>query len=212
MLQILFRECSKKKLYFRPSWNFTTEDGSKNIPKIIQNFVIIEGTNALNIIQPSILKKSIPIARLEGCKVEVFQLESVTICTVEENDWNYYATVTELLEPWIKAAEKCTIVSLQSAYKYKSEELPESCLIRSINSDLSDVKALEVPNFITGVSAGVGSFRKILDLPFSCYIVYADLFDVITIRTILDLLKRLKVPVDNSIALKPLHLKSDMYM
>lgn len=125
---------------------------------------------------------------------------------------NYFATITELLEPWIKAAEKCTIISLQSTSEYKAEDVPESCFIRAINSQFKDLKSLDPPNFITGVGAGVGTFRKLNDLQFACYIVYIDLYDVLSIRTVLNLLKRLQLPHDESIKLKSLHHKSDLYM
>lgn len=127
-------------------------------------------------------------------------------------DLNYFATITELLGPWIKSAENCVIISLQSTSDYKAEEIPESCVIRSINSRFSDIPRLEVPNFITGTGAGVASFRKIHELPFSCYIVYIDLFDVFSIRSVLKILKRLQLPYDESVPLKPLHHKSDLYM
>jgi len=196
----------------RPSWIYCNEEGKAPVIQSIKNFIIIEGVNALNVVHPSILKKTSPIARLDGHKVEIFQLETSTFCVVEEKDLNYFATITELLEPWINATENCTIVSLQSATEYKAEEVPESCFIRAINSKFTDVPALEAPNFITGVGAGVGTFRKISSLSFSCFVAYIDLYDVFSIRTILSLLKRLGLPHDDSVALKPLHHKSDLYM
>ena len=163
-------------------------------------------------VHPSVLKKTAPIARLEGHKVEIFELKNSTVCVVEEKDLNYFATITELLEPWIKASENCTIVSLQSSSDYKGEDIPESFFIRSLNSQFKDVQALEAPNFITGVGAGVGTFRKINNLPFSCYVVYIDLYDVFSIKAVLNLLKRLELPHDESVTIKPLHHKSDLYM
>lgn len=137
---------------------------------------------------------------------------STVVCVVEEKDLNYFATITELLEPWIHAAETCSIVSLQSSSELKSEELPESCTIRGINSKFSDIAPLEAPNFITGVGAGVGTSRKMNSLSFSCYVIYIDLYDVFAIRAILSILKRLELPVDDSVVVKPLHHKSDLYM
>lgn len=187
-----------------------SEDGKPD--EKIENFIIIEGTNALNVVNPTILKNASPVAKLDGHKVEVFKVQNFTVCVVEEKDLNYFATITELLEPWIKEAENCTIVSLQSLSEYKSEELQESVVMRSINSQFEDIAALEVPNFITGAGAGVGTIRKLHDLPFSCFIAYVDIFDVLAIRTVLNLLKRLGLPHDESVPLKPLHHKSDLYM
>lgn len=98
---------------FRPVWKYSDENGQSKIPAKIPHFIIIEGNNALNVIQPSILKKTVPMAKLEGHKVEVFQLGSFTVCVAEEKDLNYFATITELLEPWIKSAENCTMVGLR---------------------------------------------------------------------------------------------------
>jgi hypothetical protein len=175
--------------------------------------VVVEGLNAINVIRPSILKKSPPVANLKNHKVEIFTIGEFTICVAEEKDLNYFATISELLEPWIKAADNCIIMSLQSITEYRaSQQQPESCFIRSLNSQFSDILPLEVPNFITGVSAGVATLRKIHDLKFSCYITYIDIYDVFAIRTVLDLLKRTGLPHDDTIPLKPLNHKSNLYM
>lgn len=200
----------KIALCFRPIWLWNIEDGKPE--ESIQNFIIIEGHNALNVINPSILKNKSPIAKLDGHKVEIFKVGDFTICTVEEKDLNYFATITELLEPWTSVADTCTIVSLQSISDYKAEHCPESCFVRSINSKIGDFPPLEVPNFITGVGAGVGTSRKINDRTFSCFVVYVDIYDVLAIRTILNLLKHLELPHDESVVLKALHQKSDLYM
>lgn len=199
-------------LYFRPSWKYRSEDGKPLPDGSIKSFVIIEGTNALNVVYPSILKNHIPVAILDGHKAEIFQFGCTTVCIVEEKDLNYFATITELLEPWIQSAETCSIVSLQSSSEYKADDLPETCTIRGINSKLSDIAPLEAPNFITGVAAGVGTSRKMSNLPFSCYVIYIDLYDVFAIRAILGVLKRLDLSVDDSVIVKPLHHKSDLYM
>lgn len=196
----------------RPVWMWSSEDGKPPVDVKIQNLIVVDGTNALNIVNPSILKSKAPFAKLDGHKVELFQIEDFVVCVVEEKDLNYFATITELLEPWIKAAVHCSIVSLQSCSEFKSEEIPESSIIRSINSNFSDIPRLEVPNFITGAGAGIGTMRQMLDLPFSCYIIYIDLYDVFSIRLVLNLLKRLQLPHDESVPLKPLHQKSDLYM
>lgn len=182
--------------------------------KQFKNLVIVDGLKALDVLQPSVLKKVSPIASLKGHKVEIFNIDDGTmLCVVEELNLNYFATITELLEPWIMHAENCYIISLQSASEYKSDTAPETCLIRSIGkSDFDDVQKLEVPNFIAGVGAGVGTFRKIQNLPFSCFIIYIDIYDTVAIETILKFLKRVNVNYDESVKLRPLHLKSDLYM
>jgi hypothetical protein len=147
--------------------------------------------------------------------VDVFVVgdNEFTICVAEEKDLNYFSTITELLQPLIKSAESCTIMSLQSTTEYRaSQQQPESCFIRSIASKFSDITPLEVPNFITGTGAGVATFRKLLDLQFSCFVVYIDIYDVIAIRTVLELLKRIGAPHDETIPLKPLNHKSNLYM
>lgn len=160
------------------------------------------------------LKKSPPVASLAGHKVEIFNIDKdLILCVIEENNLNYFATITDLLEPWTKNAEDCMILSLQSISEYKSENLPDNCVLRSIGkSQLTDVQLLEVPNFITGVAAGVGTIRKISELPFSCFVIYVDILDVVAIQTILRFLNRLGLQHDESAKLRPLHLKSDLYM
>lgn len=179
-----------------------------------KNFIIVDGMKALDILQPAVLKKTPPVASLDGHKVEIFKLDDdLILCAIEENNLNYFATITELLEPWITKADKCMVLSLQSISEFKSENLPESCVIRSIGkSHLNDVQLLEVPNFITGVAAGVGTFRKINELPFSCFVIYVDILDIVAIQTILKFLQRLGVNYDKTVKLHPLHLKSDLYM
>lgn len=196
----------------RPVWTFSSEDGTPPVGEKIKNFIIIDGNNAFNVVYPSIIKKTSPYAKLAGHKVEIFQIDNFTVCVVEEKDLNYFATITELLKPWIESAENCSIISLQSISEYKADEVPESCIVRAINSQLKDIQALQAPNFITGVGAGVGTWRNLNNLPFSCYIAYIDIYDVFSIRTVLNILKRLNLPHDESVVLKALHHKSDLYM
>jgi hypothetical protein len=200
---------------FRPTWKFNNELNQNEFPtSSFKNFIIVDGLKSLNVLQPSILKKISPVASLIDHKVEVFKIDNDTIlCAVEEINLNYFATITELLEPLIMNAENCKILSLQSASEFKSHEVPETCLIRSIGKSVfDDIKQLEVPNFITGVGAGIGTYRKIQNLPFSCFVVYIDIFDIVAIETILKFLKRLGINYDESVKLRPLHLKSDLYM
>lgn len=206
-------------IYFhthRPTWKFHNESNQEQFPQSsFKNFIIVDGAKALDILQPSVLKKTTPVASLTGHKVEIFNIDHdlMILCVIEENNLNYFATITELLEPWIMKAEKCLMLSLQNISEYKSKNLPESCVIRSIGkSHLSDVINLEVPNFITGVAAGVGTYRKINELPFSCFVIYVDILDVVAIQTILGFLQRLGLKYDESAKIRPLHLKSDLYM
>lgn len=197
-------------MYFRPSWKWCNEHGKPDVPETVKHFVIIEGHNAMNVLKQSILIAS-PIAQLPNHKVEVFLVGEFVICVCEEKNLNYFATITELLEPWTKAAENCTIVSLQSLTEFKTDTAPESGLIRAINSKFSDIPALETPNFITGAGAGVGTMRKINNMPFSVYIAYIEIYDITAVKTILGLLTRLGLPSNEGALLRPLHYTGDLY-
>jgi len=195
-----------------PTLKWHNEDNKASYPANVEHFVIVEGTKAVDVINPSLLKNSAPIAEVAQHKVSIYELPGFTLCVSEEKDLNYFASITDLLKPWLDKAKLCSIISMQSISEYKTDADLDYCTIRSINSQFKDIPKLEVPNFITGVSAGVGTLRKVLELPFSCYVVYVDLLDVFTIKGVLNLLKRIGLVGDESVTVKGLHHKSDLYM
>ncbi|CAO1405874.1 unnamed protein product [Diamesa serratosioi] len=183
-------------------------------PKDLKNFVIVEGVNALNIINCPILNSKSSIVEILNHKVSLYEFseQKLIICVAEEKDLNYFGVITELLKPWIEIAENVNCISIQSLSEYKHKDQQEGCLIRGIKSNLKDVPELEVPNFITGLSAGIASYRKFKSLSYSVYVAYVDIFDIFSVKAILDLLKKLKLPYNENVKIRALHQKSDLYM
>ena len=184
------------------------------MPKDVKNFVVVEGINALNIINCPILNSKSSIVEILNHKVSLYEFpeQKLIICVAEEKDLNYFSVITELLKPWIEIAENVNCVSIQSLSEYKHKDQQEGCLIRGIKSNLKDVPALEVPNFITGLSAGIASYRKFKNLSYSVYIAYVDIFDIFSVKAILELLKKLELPYNENVKVRALHQKSDLYM
>lgn len=145
-------------------------------------------------------------------KMEIYKLNNTVLCIAEENDLNYFSSITELLSDFIKVSTECSIISLQRIMDFKAIQMPKSCHVTSYNSKFSDIPALESPNFFSGISAGVATRRHLINLPYSCYTVYVDIYDVVSLKIILELLKRIGLSYDEKISLRALHHKSDLYM
>lgn len=189
-------------------------DDKVTLPKELRNFVVVEGVNALNIINCPILNSKSSFVEILNHKVSLYEFpeQKLVICVAEEKDLNYFSVITELLKPWIESAESVNLVSIQSLSEYKHKDQQEGCLIRGIKSNFKDIPALEVPNFITGLSAGIASYSKFKHLSYSVYIAYVDIFDIFSVKAILELLKKLELPYNENVKVRALHQKSDLYM
>lgn len=152
-------------------------------------------------------------------KASVYEIgNDIVLCVIdEEKDLNYFSTLTELIDSnFLQEVKECVLISLQPLSEFKAERKPESLIIRSIMQSknvFNDIQALETPNFISGVSAGIAtklSMNK--NFPFSCFAIFVDIFDEISIKKILTFLKRFGISYDESVKIKALHHKSDLYM
>lgn len=179
----------------------------------MKNLIVIEGNSALNIINHPILKNKTPLCQINNLKISLFDLakhETVVVVS-EEKDLNYFASATFLLQKWIEVADNVVGLALTPKAEFKGIKTIESCFMRGINSKFEDIKPLEVPNFITGVLAGVATYRKYKDLPYSCYVHYHENYDIITIKEILNFLKKLGLPCDDTAKIRSLNYESNLY-
>lgn len=194
---------------YSPQWKWTGEV-MKAIPKY-ERLIVFEGINSLKILQTYVLKNCRPLCSSRSLKL--FELENnELVCAAEEQDVNYYSSMAELLNEFQKSAKECLIISLQSSSEYKTEERVQECTIRGINSKFNDIPSLQAPNFLTGIAAGVVSQRIMDKSPFSAHVIYVDFYDEQAIKVILNHLKRINLQFDESVKIKPLHHKSDLYM
>lgn len=184
---------------------------AEKYPEKIKNLVIIEGNKALNLINVPVLNKVAPICQIESLNISIYELPDTTVIVSEEKDLNYFASATVLLEKWITAAENITGISFQSKTEYKGKKTSEVCFFRGINSKSPEIPALEAPNFITGLVAGICSFRKFKKSQFSSYVFYTETFDVITIRKLLEFLKRLGLSYNEKAEIRSLNQQSNLY-
>ena len=201
---------------YRPVWKWNNEDNKEQFPTKLSTLVVIDGLNALNIINLPILKKKAPICELDGAKISIYDFPELdlAICVSEEKDLNLFSVSTDLIQNWLDKADKVIGISIQSKSEFKGvdRDSMDACFTRALRSSLKDVKPLEEPNFITGVVAGASTYRNFKNLPFSCYIFYVEIFDVLSIKFILNFLKRLDLPYDDKVTIRALHQKSDLYM
>jgi hypothetical protein len=213
----IFVQChvyKKPSLFSRPEWKWTDAEkgGSSSIPSDINRFIIVEGTNANKILTTYVITKNKqPLCTSRN--TSVFELENRDyLCVAEEQDLSYYAMITELLSEFQKSAKECIIISLQPSSEYRTDKIPDGCIIRGINSALADIPQLLAPNFITGIGAGVASKRAMYGQTFVCYVLHVDIYDQQTVKTVLQHTKKIGLCYDETIRIKPLHHKSDLYM
>lgn len=141
----------------------------------------------------------------------------MALCIVAEKDFNYSTPITQVLEPWVKVARHVYALTFQQGPNFKGDgvmiEGVNSNFIRAVNSTLDYIKELEVPNIVSGVSAGLISYCQIHKKEASCYIFFLEtlMFDSITVKPIRRLLKDLKIPCDKSYTYKH-HETSSLYL
>lgn len=193
----------------RLKWVWQNEDNQPQLPTDLDVFLIVEGFGVLDFLNSVLLKHKTPVCHLSIGQATIYHLpeSKVAVCLTDEKDLNYFSPMTSALEPWIKAAKNIYGITFHSSSTYKGEEVMETvdgCFVRGVNSKFDTVKELEVPNIITGITAGIVTYCKFHKLEASAFIVYmeAPIFDSITTKPIIKLLKRMNIPCDDSYSLK----------
>lgn len=202
----------------RLKWIWQNEENQSQLPADLDVFLIVEGFCVLDFMNSILLKNHSPVCHLSIGQATIYHLpeSKIAVCLTDEKDLNYFAPMTSAMEPWIKAAKNVYGITFQSSSTYKGEEITETvngCFVRGVNSKFESVKELEVPNIITGLSAGIVSYCKFHKLEASAFIVYmeAPIFDSYTTKPIIKLLKNMKVPCDDFYSLKQ-KSESGLYM
>ncbi|KAG5680393.1 hypothetical protein PVAND_009902 [Polypedilum vanderplanki] len=179
-------------------------------PNEINRLIVIEGINAKKIIETYVAKNIQPLCTSKS--MQIYNIDNDVLCVAEEQDLNYYSSMTKFIEEFQIVSKDVILVSLQSLSEFKNDSKPENCLIRGINSKFNDIPALSSPNFISGVAAGVASNSIMHEKKFACYIIYVDIYDEESIKFILNHLQRVNLPFDDTVKIRALHHKSDLYM
>ncbi|CAD7092094.1 unnamed protein product [Hermetia illucens] len=198
-------------------WHWLTEDGKESYPKEIELFVVIEGSRISEFVNTAILKDKTPICKLVGGSGAVYLLTDTKVVYIsEENDLNLSGLTTELLQNWLQIAKRVITISIQPQVLYKGidwSDVKSFVFIRGINSEMEDIKELEAPNFITGVSAGAAYWRYHKNLSISSYVAYIDSEDLDAVSTepILKLLHGIDLPCDRKFVARAKE-QSHLYM
>uniref|UniRef100_A0A336MA93 Proteasome assembly chaperone 1 n=1 Tax=Culicoides sonorensis TaxID=179676 RepID=A0A336MA93_CULSO len=199
-------------------WIWQNEENQPQLPSDLEIFLIVEGFGVLDFMNSILLKNQSPVCHLSIGQASIYHLpnQKLAVCLTDEKDLNYFSPMTTAMDPWMKAAKNVYAISFHSASTYKGEEISETvdgCFIRGVNSKSESIKELEVPNIITGISAGVVSYCKFHKREASAFVVYMEspIFDSITTKPIIKLFKELNVPCDNSYSLKQ-KSESGLYM
>lgn len=142
------------------------EDRTEGYIQPFKHFYVVEGSQVLNFVQKTVLKKLTPMCQVDNYKLSVYQLDPMNvfsdyICVCEDNDLDQTARVTELLTPWLSKAEKVYLFPFQSAYTYNTDIKPIEgrCFIRTlanfgVDVESDDIEPMEDCNIVNGISAG----------------------------------------------------------
>lgn len=193
-------------------WVWQNEDNVPQLPTDLNTLIIVEGSGfaILDVLNSILLKSRTPTCHLKVGQASIYQLDEhkLAVCLVEEKDLSYFSPIAASLEPWINIARNVFAVTFHSTANFKGEEVTESvdgCFVRGINNTtIKHIKELEIPNIVTGVSAGVMNFCKFHDKAASCFVIYmeAPIFDSFSTKPLIKLLKDLKVPCDDTYTYK----------
>ncbi|XP_055716645.1 uncharacterized protein LOC129810299 [Phlebotomus papatasi] len=203
--------------YKKPEWN--AEEKDIICPGNVKSCIVIEGDKVEELMKLLILNEAKPIARLKSGKVSLFHLPDVgsIICVSEEKTLNYFAAITELMKPFIEKTPQVVCISIQPSSLHKGPKEGDSdkvSFIRGLDSPFPEIVALKEPNFITGVCAGVASWRKFNDLSTSCYVVYVETlrFDSQTIEPLIRILQKIGVRCNENSYINIKATDSNLYM
>uniref|UniRef100_A0A6B2EAJ8 Proteasome assembly chaperone 1 n=1 Tax=Phlebotomus kandelakii TaxID=1109342 RepID=A0A6B2EAJ8_9DIPT len=181
-----------------PEWNAEAKDVV--CPGSVKTCLVIEGHKVEELTKLLLLKSLNPIAKLKSGKVSLFYLPDmeVVLCVSEEKNLNNYGPITELLKPFIEKTPEVVSISIQPSSLHRGPKEGDSdkvSFVRGIDSALPDILPLQEPNFITGVAAGVASWRKFKDLQTPCYVIYVESlrFDSETIEPLVRILEKLGI-------------------
>uniref|UniRef100_A0A182T5C1 Proteasome assembly chaperone 1 n=1 Tax=Anopheles maculatus TaxID=74869 RepID=A0A182T5C1_9DIPT len=187
------------------------------------HFVVIEGQKVASFIGKVLQNgQSKPICQLSCGTLSVFHLpaEKLLLCVSEELDPNLFGQITQRMSRWLDVAENVSTVSLQPAVLYKGlteHEQEKVCFIKALatgRSVLGDIGLIEAPNVITGVAAGVASYRKFGGKKeaavYGCYLD-SVILDSVSSEPILRLLKALGIPCADRYELK-FKTSSNLYL
>uniref|UniRef100_A0A1L8DT61 Proteasome assembly chaperone 1 n=1 Tax=Nyssomyia neivai TaxID=330878 RepID=A0A1L8DT61_9DIPT len=203
--------------YRKPEWN--AEEKDVICDATTKAFIVIEGDKVEELMKLLILKDINPIAKLKSGKVSLYHIADlkIVICLSEEKNLNYYGPITELLKPFIEKTPQVISISIQPSSLHKGPREGDTdnvSFIRGIDSPLPEITPLKEPNFITGISAGVASWRKFHNLPTPCYVMYVEALrlDSQTIEPFVRILDKIGIPCPavNNINIKA--TDSNLYM
>ncbi|XP_059620677.1 uncharacterized protein LOC132264473 [Phlebotomus argentipes] len=203
-----------------PEWN--AEEKDVICPEDVTSCIVIEGYKVEELMKLLLLKDANPIARLKSGSVSLYHLQHLgcLICLSEEKNLNYYGSITELLKPFIEKTPQVTCISIQPISMHRGErgskeDDPDSAaFVRGINSVFPEIQSLKEPNLITGVAAGVASWRKFHDLPAPCYVLYIEALrlDSQTIAPLVRILEKLGLQCNENSSINIKTSESNLYM
>lgn len=183
--------------------------------------VIFEGEGIDEFANAAVLKGAVPICKAKSASCFVYDLPGTNVLVIVslEKNLNKFSLLTALLEPFISKAERISTLTVQPAASHKRDQDNNSddpvCYLRSLNSKLAGIKPLESPNIITGVVAGVSTWRafKKLSGPQS-FVAFmeAPQYDSYSTKPLMALLNRLQIPCESEYRAKFRADSHNLYM
>ncbi|KAM7364256.1 proteasome assembly chaperone 1 [Cochliomyia hominivorax] len=192
-------ECPQKeveKLLFK--YETSEEDVLQYVKKAKRMFVI-EGLSVAQFAEASLLKNAKKLANIPSKKSSLHYVEAKELLVaIVEEDLTNSGEICELLLNLGKPEEVITL-TVKPKFDYKSENISairdEITFLRSIEGKLNNIEALEAPNFIVGVGAGICSWRSNEGLKVQSYVAYTDniALDSLAAKPIVKLLNDLDI-------------------
>jgi len=178
-------DCDEEEIESMPAaknLQLTLEETSQD-ENILESelFLILEGRNIEDFSEKTVLKNAKKIGTIPTEKTKsalYYNPEKKTLIAVLHEDLTNSGEITGLLLSYAKKAKNVITFSFRKKTEYKSENFQQVkdtiTFLRGINSRLTYIKELETPNFISGVSAGIATWRENERLSVSSYVAYTD--------------------------------------
>jgi hypothetical protein len=171
-----------------------------------KSIIVIEADQYKQLVEITSFKSLKPI--FKSASFSIYDCNNKVIC--------FANSITNFNVPSLQSNCDIKIFTIQHLSSFKDNVGSETTYVmRQLSAGMnidSDIPSLEVPNFISGFSAKIGSLSKLQDLPFICYIAYISDFDEINLKKILQVFKdRLNIIDDANFSGQCLYSNSNLY-
>lgn len=179
-------------------------DESKPLPKLPPTgytVLLLEGSHVTDFGKKIFDLSNYPSACLTNAPVSVYHLieKQLVVFLCDDVQLEFASRCAEMIAPWLLKASQVVTISVLSNAEHKASDNNDSdkpCFARSIRENSLGVRTLELPNLISGVSAGVATWLVCQKMtPANSLVFYVDKpkLDTMNGQPIIDMIRKIGI-------------------